>query len=434
MAGSLEGLKVISLGSAWAGPYCGRMFSELGAQVFRIQDFLQARERTAAVTPPETAEAFKKDQLRRGVPEELITKEGIVYPAYMENYTPQNLGVGINIGSEKGKELFKDLVKISDIVIDGFSPTVMIRLGLDYSVLKEIKPDIIMISIPALGMTGPDMEMRAFGNGIEQSAGLPSITGYTGGPPHRSANYIADAMSAVFAATAILAAVNYRRKTGKGQYIDLAQAEVVTSMMGEAAMDYSMNKRVARPTGNRHPHYAPHGCYRCKGDDKWVAIAVTSEEEWQSFCAAIGDPEWSRDGKFSDVLGRQKNQDELDKLIEDWTIGHDHYAVQGILQKAGVAAGAVVSLEESILFDPQIKDRETYQYLRYAPGRSWPQGRVDPVFRVPWKMPGTPTSLTRPAPYSGEHNDYVFGELLGMSKEDMDKLAGEDVIGTVLPA
>jgi benzylsuccinate CoA-transferase BbsF subunit len=275
--------------------------------------------------------------------------------------------------------------------------------------------------------------MRGYGMATEQVGGLPSITGYLGAPPHRAAGYTADGISAVYAASAVLAALNYRRQTGKGQFIDLAQAETVTCTMGEAVMDYSMNKRVTKPMGNRHPSYTPYGCYRCQGDDMWVTIAVTSDEEWHSFCAAIGNSGWTEDDKFSDMLGRWKNQDELDKLIEGWTIQHDHYAVQEILQNAGVAAGAVVSLEEQILYDPQIKDRETYQYIKYPPDRNWAQGRLDPVFRVPWVMSKTPTSLTKPAPYAGRDNQYVFGQILGMSKEEIAKLTEEGILGSNPP-
>lgn len=431
MAGCLDGIRVISMGSAWAGPYCGRMLSELGAEVIRVGAFTRTGQRAARYTAPaEAVEAWRQYQLSLEVPEAQIPDTERPVPAYAENYTVNNYGVAIDLNAAKGKELFKELVKASDVVLSGFSPRVMTNLGLDYPVLREVKPDIIMIAIPALGMTGPDMDMRGFGTAIEQTGGLPSITGYPGGPPHRAAGYIDDGTAAVYTAAAILAALNYRRQTGKGQFIDLSQAETITCMMGEAVMDYSMNKRVAKPAGNRHPSYAPYGCYRCKGHDMWVTIAVTSDDEWCSFCDAIGNPQWTRDDKFSDALSRWKNQGELDKHVEEWTMKYDHYAIQEILQSAGIAAGAVVSIEEQILYDPHIKDRGTYQYIQYPPSNNWPNGRVDPVFRVPWIMPRTPTRLTRPAPYTGRDNEYVFGQVVGLSREEMAKLTEEGILGS----
>lgn len=429
----LEGIRVISMGSAWAGPYIGRVLAEMGAEVFRVA--FPASLRSAGggpmergMRPPEILEAWKKKQIARGMSEEAAERAILEGPGYVGNYQPNSLGVGIDLRSEAGRAVYRKLVRVTDIIIDGWSPRVMADLGLGYTAVKEIKPDIIYASLPALGMSGPERDVRMFGTGCEWISGLTSTRGYPGGEPHRAANYIVDGISAAHILAVILAALNYRADTGKGQHIDISQAECATCTMGEAIMDYAMNKRIAQPAGNTHPYYAPHGCYRCKGDDMWVTIAVTSEEEWRCFCDVIGKPDWTTDAKFADSLSRWQNQEELNKLIEEWTIQHDHYAVQEMLQAAGVAAAAVVNMEEHILFDLQVKDRGIYQWITYH------DGVADPIFRAPWVLPKTPTILNRRPPSTGEHNEYVFREILGMSEEGIARLVEEKAIGTGPPS
>jgi len=424
--GILDGIRAISLGSAWAGPYVGRVLAELGAEVFRVE-FPGAEMARALRRDPEIMEAFGKKLLEKGMSPEDIEKVARPDPGYVGNYHPNNYNVGLDLRNEKAKEIYKQLAKITDIVIDGFSPRVMVDFGLGYSALKELKADIIYVSIPGLGMTGPEKDVRMWGTGCEFLGGLTSIRGYRDGPPHRAAGFIVDGISSPHILTAILAALNYREETGKGQQIDIAQAECGTSIMAEAIMDYSINRRITKPTGNLHPCYAPHNAYRCRGDDAWVTIAVTSEEEWQCFCDAIGSPQWTEDPKFGDMLSRWKNQEELDRLVEQWTIEHDHYAVQEILQQAGVAAAAVVNLEEHIMYDPQVKDRDIYHWLPFH------DGVADPVFRVPWVLPKNPTSLNWCGPHTGQHNDHLLRETLGMSEEEVARLAEEKVIGVTPP-
>jgi benzylsuccinate CoA-transferase BbsF subunit len=422
--GALEGIKAISMGSVWAGPYVGRVLAELGAEVYRIVLF------GGPVFPPqkpEVVEAWIQSLVERGMSRENAEIAAKPDPAYAANYNCNTLGVGIDLRNERGKELYKELVKHTDIIIDGWSPRVMSSLGLDYAELVKIKPDIIYVSIPALGMTGPEKDVRMWGTGCEALSGMDSVRGYPGDQPYPSTQHIPDPIAAIHILTAILAALNYRAETGKGQHIDVSQTECATAILGEAIMDYSMNRRIATPQGNRHAYHAPHGCYRCKGDDMWVTIAVTNEEEWECFCTAIGNPDWTKETKFEDMVSRWRNQGELDKLVELWTSQHDHYAVQQILQQFGVAAAAVVTMEEHITRDPQIKDRDIYQRITYH------DNFADPIFRVPWVLPRSPTKLNQCSPYVGQHNDYVFGSVLGISQEEIDKLTDERIIGKSPP-
>lgn len=220
---------------------------------------------------------------------------------------------------------------------------------------------------------------------------------------------------------AVLAAIYHRSQTGVGQYIDHSMAEGSTSMLAEAVMGYTMNGRVQGPMGNRDDIMAPHGCYRCKGEDKWVAVAVSSQEEWLALCNAIGKPEWMRRQEFSDELSRWKNQEELDKLLAEWTINHDHYEVMERLQKAGVMAGACLDVKE-LASDPQLKERGYLVEMDRAE-----TGKLRLV-SLPCRLSDCPKGNYQSPPLIGEHNDYVFGELLGLSKEEIKQLKEEKVI------
>jgi benzylsuccinate CoA-transferase BbsF subunit len=423
--GLFSGIKAISMGSAWAGPYVGRVLSEFGAEVFRISSPGRA---PAPTRSPEEEEILKKKLRAEGMSEIDIEKALRPRVSYPANFQAGNYGIGLNVSSAKGKEIYKRLVSLTDIVIDGWSPRVMADFGLGYLDLKAIKPDIIYVSMPAMGMTGSEKDMRGWGTAIEYVSGLTSTRGYLNGGPHRAANFILDGISSAHILTAIMAALNYRARTGKGQHIDISQAECGTSIMGKAIMDYSMNRRVAQPMGNYHSVYAPHNCYRCRGDDRWVTIAVTSESEWQSLCHAMGNPEWTKNPKYTDMESRRQNQEELDQLIEGWTSQYDSHQVQEILQKIDVPAAAVVTHEELIMNDPQVENRHVYQWLTYH------DGVADPVFRVPWVLPKNPTSLNWCAPNTGQHNDYLLRDILGMSEEEVVKLVEEKVIGVGPPA
>jgi crotonobetainyl-CoA:carnitine CoA-transferase CaiB-like acyl-CoA transferase len=256
-------------------------------------------------------------------------------------------------------------------------------------------------------------------------AGIAQLTGYPDGLPQITGWALTDPLAGVNGMIAVMFALLHRQTTGKGQYIDLSQTEAITCMIGDVIVDYSMNKRVQPRRGNRHPFMAPHGCYRCKGDDLWVGIAVASDKEWKRFCKAIGDPPWTGEERFADSLSRWQNQDDLDKLIEEWTVQHDHYEVMNTLQKAGVAAGVVPTPAE-VLSDPHLKERGTFQTVDRAIVGPHPY----PIPSAPMKFSKSPVTIRRPAPTLGEHNEYVLGELLGMSKEEIQSLVDDQIIGT----
>lgn len=405
----LEGIRVIDLTMFWAGPYATSLLANLGAEVIKIEAIQHLDGWRGSAAPVDEGKPWECSPLWNAV-------------------NTDKLGITLDLTQPKGVEIFKRLVKIEDIVAENYTPRVMVNFGLDYPVLKEINPKIIMISMSAYGSTGPWKDFPGFGAPIEQMSGIPQLTGYPDGPPTMTSLNISDPSAGMNGMAAILMALLFRQMTGKGQYIDLSQIEALTGFIGDAIVDYSMNGRLQPRRGNRHPSMAPHGYYRCQGDDLWVGIAVSSDEEWKRFGRAIGAPAWTKEDRFADSLSRRKNQDELDKLVEGWTMEHSHYEVMTILQQAGVAAGAALTPAE-LLTDPHLKEQGIFQTVE----RDIVGAHPYPIPSAPIKLSKSPVTIRRPAPLLGEHNDYVFGELLGMPKEEIQRLADDQIIGTAPP-
>ena len=281
-----------------------------------------------------------------------------------------------------------------------------------------------MMSMPALGRTGPEKDFVAFGQTLDCMSGMAFRTGYEGEEPMlQSGIAYGDPLSGMNAAFACLAALHHRRKSGEGIHIELSQLEGLIAFNADAIMDYSMNSRIQERMGNRHPTKAPHGCYPCNGEDEWVTIAIPSDAAWERFCEAVGQSSWAEDSRFSDMLSRFQNQKELDGLIEEWTIKHDHYEIMHILQKADVPAGPVLDAKE-LLEDPHLNERGFFETVTH------PEAGSHPYIGMYAKLSKTPGHIRKPAPCIGEDNQYVFGELLGLSKEEMDQLVKEGIIGT----
>lgn len=398
--GILDGIRVLDFTAHVAGPQATILLAYMGAEVIKVEsrlypDVLRSTAATAGIGTEKTAMGM------------------------FNSMNAGKMGITLNLTHPKGLEIAKKLVKISDVVVDNFRAGIMDKLGLGYKVLKEIKPDIIMLSASSHGATGPESRYSGFAVTMGPLSGLSHITGYPGGPPTILRNSV-DSRIGNAAAFAILVALYYRQRTGKGQFIDLSGREALTSGMGEVIMEYTMNQRVRSREGNRDVIMAPHNCYRCKGEDKWVSIAIGNQEEWEAFVEAIGNPSWSKEERFSDQVSRWENQDELDRLVEEWTVTHTHYEVMEILQRAGVAA--VPSFSNQDLFhDPHCQHRG---YLVLA---EHPIAGELYVLAPPWKFSTTPAKVTRPAPLLGEHNHYVFKKLLGMTDQEVSELTRQGI-------
>jgi len=255
-------------------------------------------------------------------------------------------------------------------------------------------------------------------------SGLAMLGGYPGEGPMQAGNTYPDPTAGCHIAGCVLAALLYRQRTGKGQFLDVAQVEPALGFVGPFLIDYIVNGRTAERTGNRHPYHAPHGCYPCLGEDNWVTIAVTSDAEWEALCNTIGRPELIRDERFNDAVSRWQNQDELDPLIMEWTIPREQYEIMDILQKAGIAATPVLKVEQ-VHDNPQLKARGYYETVTH------PDAGTHLYRNVGYRMSKTPGHILRPPPCLGEHNEYVLGTVLGMSREDIRTLGKEQIIGTI---
>jgi len=399
---ALEGVRIADFCWLWAGAYATGLLAFLGAEVIKIESM--ARVDPSRMMTLTIGQAF----------------EGVEHSPVFNSINLNKLSIKLNLKHPKAVELAKKIIQISDVVSQNMRPGAMDSMGLGYPVLQEIKPDIIMLSSSAFGSEGPLRRYGGYAPSFAAYSGLTHLTGYSDAPPNPMTGST-DLMSATTSAFAILAALNHRQHTGQGQHIDLSSVESLAVFTGNALMDYTMNGRVQSRKGNRDEIMAPHNCYRCRGDDKWVSIAVSTEEEWQALCQVMGNPKWTQDEKFADAYSRWKNQDELDRLLTEWTVNYTHYQVTEKLQEAGVAAMPSFSNQE-IFSDPHFKERKLAVEVEH------PSMGKQVVLGPPWRLSETPAKVIKASPIIGEHNEYVFGELLGMPSNEIEQLVEEQVI------
>lgn len=397
----LEGYRIVDFGWVWAGAVLGHILADYGAETIKVES------------------KRRLDGLRLGRVFEVGTALEI-NPTF-HNLNRNKLSITVDMQQPKGVELLKSLVSKSDVVVENFTPDILKKRGLDYESLVEVKPDIIMISLRAAGDYGPLAHIVTYAPVISALSGIDSMVGYADERPLGFRHAYADPTASLFGAFAVLGALRYRERTGKGQYIDLSQWEATTTLIGEAIMDYTMNKRVYGPQGNRHPSMAPYGNYPCKEKDTWVSIAVKTEKEWEGLCRAMGNQPWTKDPRFADKFKRLKNATHLDQYIAKWTSTQTDYEAAKILQKNGVAATPLLTTE-GIFVDPHFNERHTFVHIDH------PVVGAEVIYNLPWKLSGCPPKPFRHAPILGEHNKYVFGEILGLSDEEIAKLMDEKVI------
>lgn len=396
----IKGVRTIILGAFWAAPWAGAVLSDMGADVLRLESRTKlCGYRTmgypfAGNTPSVNRSAFN------------------FYNRGLKSFT-------LDLNQIKAREIFKQLIKITDIVISNFPPRVLPKWGLDYAGLKEIKSDIIFVSLTGFGTTGPDKDYLSFASVAMSLGGFTASFGYPDAAPAIQGTHIADPLGGMYGTICALSALYHRMKTGEGQFIDFSNSEAMAAVIPEIMIEYSMNNRIRPRMGNRDDIMAPHGVYKSKGEDKWVAIAISTDEEWKAFCRIMGNPKWCNEKKFSDQYSRWQNQDELNELINKWTQNLTHYEVMQKLQDAKIAAGPSFNVEE-LINDRHIKKRKVFIEQNHR------EAGMTIVFRSPWAA--AKTSKNNPSPCLGEHNEYVFNHLLGISREDIEKLINEKVI------
>ncbi len=388
----LDGIRVIDLTRVWSGPLAARILSDFGAHVIKVLDPRVPLDRTYGTN----------NKLNRN-------KDGLA----------------IRLDEPEGRDAFLELVSISDIVIESFRPHVMRNFGLDYEALANVKPDLIMCALSGYGSEGESAEFPAYGTSVESITGLPSLMGYLGETPMTSGIAYPDPVTALNAVASIMTALNHRDITGEGQYIDLALAEGPVCQIGEYIAASEKNGFQPERSGNTHHEWSPHGIYRTSGDDRWIAIAITSESEWSALCQIMDSPQLAVDDRFSSATARKKNENILNDLISKWTIDKINTVLMHDLQKKGIAAGAVLNSKD-LLSDAHLNERNFFVELdesevgsKIYPGQALNMRGID---KTSWSASSR----------LGEHNEVILGDLLGLATNRLSHLKDKGIIGSYL--
>ncbi|MCX5908723.1 MAG: CoA transferase [Deltaproteobacteria bacterium] len=393
--GILSGLRVLDFTWVLAGPFATRILADFGAEVIKVQS-------------PKTAQGVESN-----------------LTGYFNTWNRNKRSITLDMGHGEAKEIVLRLTRISDVVIENFSPRVMSNWGLSYENLKKVKPDLIMASISGMGQTGPWRDFVALAPTIHALSGLTYLTSFLPDSPIGVGFAHADFIAGLYAAFGVLAALEHRDRTGQGQFIDLSEYETMCSLLGPTFLDSGLHHKEILPQGN-HPEYlqaAPYGCYPCSGKDKWCVIAVFSEAEWHALCKVLGHPSWIQEERFATLVQRKKHVGELDQRIRQWTTQHTREEVVTLFQEAGIPAGAVQDADD-LAKDPQLKAREFFIPLEHPTlgptiaDRS-PIRFKDNMARISWKA----------APLLGEDNQYVFRELLGFGEDELSEYIKKGIIG-----
>ena len=403
----LSGVRIIEPGQVWALPYAISPLAAYGAEVIKVE---------SAVRPDSSRGSPQPDSQVGDQP----WNNGGMYHEANRN----KLGISLDLNTDRGKELFKELVSVSDVVAQNFPPRVMRNFGLDYPELRKIKPDIIVLDSTAYGSSGPWENYIGYGSSLQAVTGLTYLTGYEDSGPVQGGILFNDTLGALNATYAILLALAHRERTGEGQWIDLSQYEAGVAHLGEAFMEYEMNGVAPTRRGNSHPDHAPYGLYPCAGDDGWVSITVTSDAEWANFVRAVGEA-WASNRDWETAESRLSQRKSLDEAIGRWTSDKDKHEVMHLLQSSGVACGAVYNTRD-IATDAHHADRGFFEISQH-PEPVGPRPHSAPLFG----LTGVDRPPDRLAPRFGEANRKVFQELLGRTDQEYDELMDQQVISDV---
>jgi benzylsuccinate CoA-transferase BbsF subunit len=409
MPQALAGVRICDFCGQLAGAGATRWLAAFGAEVIRIEDPVRQG----------------RWDILRGIGPFIDERRGIEFGGGYNNHNVEKLGITINLRTERGKELLAEIVRQSDCVTENFAAGVLERLGFDYEQLKALRPDIIYVSNCGFGQVGPYAAFKTWGPIVQAVSGLTFASGLPGQPPAGWGYSYMDHTGGYYMAMAILLALIHRKRTGEGQWVDLACTESALTLHGPALLDWSVNGRPTRREGEPHsnrnawPPMAPHGIYPCAGEDAWVAIACRDEADWRRLAAAIDAP-WTDDMTFATVEGRLASQDALDAHVSAWTSALDKFDVQRLLREAGVPCSAVQTPGERVDHDPDTEG--LWPTVTHA---AMGEVRVD---GLPARFSGTPWTMSRGAPCLGEHNEAVFGRLLGLSPAEVAGLQAEGVI------
>jgi crotonobetainyl-CoA:carnitine CoA-transferase CaiB-like acyl-CoA transferase len=400
-AQALDDLKIIDLGWIFAGPFVSRFLADYGATVVKV-------ESNTRVDPLRTMSPYAGGKI------------GVNRGTYFLWHNPNKYSISIDFNHAKGLELFKRLVRWADVLVENFTPGTLEKLGLGYEELKKVNPSLILIRLSAVGQKGPYAHMRGLGQMLKGLTGLAN-TGMPGDIPTPNPVAHTDFISGFYFSCAVLAALDYLRRNGKGQCIDGSQVESAAMFYTTAILDYVANQRIQSLQGNWVHHASPHNVYRCLGEERWCVICVQDEEQWKRFCEVMGNPNWAANSNFSTLAGRKENEEELDRHIEKWTVNYPPEEIMEKLQGAGIAAGVVKNSQE-LFQDPQLIHREHFWYAKH------PEAGTTCGSKPSYKLTETPVQIKMAAPCLGEHTEFVCCELLGMEDDEFVQLLTEGVL------
>jgi crotonobetainyl-CoA:carnitine CoA-transferase CaiB-like acyl-CoA transferase len=393
----LEGIRVIDSSYVFAGPYATAILGDLGAEVIKIEgparpDFTRGGAFSGLLPDNEAS----SDPWNR-----------------TSTYNLANRGkksLVVDLSKPEGREVLVDLIKVSDVIVENFTPRVMRGWGLDYPNMKKINPGIVMVSNTGYGRGGPYSNYPAQATTQEATHGLAAITGYRGREPSKAGQSYVDFLAAWMCVSAALLGLRHRRRFGNGLWADIGMYQLGCYNVSEYVLDWLANDKPGVRIGNRHRQFAPQGCYRCAGDDAWCVLTVRDEEEWRALCETVGRPEFVSDPRFATVQARQANHDALDEIIGAWMAKLDKYEAMHRLQGVGVPAGAVLDGRD-LHFDPQLQARGLLETVHYPAEREMGERRM--IIGRPWKFGAMQVAVKGPAPTFGQHNRAVLQGILG---------------------
>ncbi len=398
----LRGVRVADFGQIIAIPYTAQMLAWLGAEVILIET---EQRLTTRIWPP-FAEA----------------EPGVNRSGGFNMVNSSKMSCTLNLREPEGVELAKQIISVSDVVLENYSSGTMERMGLGYKDVRAVRPDVVYLSLGAFGRTGPMKDLVGFHSVINLFSGLASVTGHRGSHPRIMGGLFPDAFSGCYCVLALLEALHHRAKTGEGQYIEVAMTEALATLLPEAVMEYTLDGTEPERVGNRHQDKAPHNVFRCQGEENWVAISVENDAQFQALAQAAGCPGWADDPRFATADARLRHQDELEPLVQQWTLGSQVQDVVERLQGVGVPAGPVLDSAQ-VLSDPHMVERGFVQSPDHAEVGPRPMGAFA------WGVDGGRPGVARSAPLFGEHNRQVMQDLLQVPDHEFERLIESGVIG-----
>jgi benzylsuccinate CoA-transferase BbsF subunit len=396
-------LKIIAFSTAIVGPLTLKFFADYGATVIRV-------ETSTRPCATRTSSPFKDG------------KAGLNRSGYFNHFSANMMSISLNMSHPLALGLAKELIAQADVVMENFTPRIMDRWGLGYEDLKKIKPDIIMVRQNGFGSDGPYKNLAAFGMTLAAIAGIPNFIGWPDrGPLPVGVGAYTDSISPRFASAALIAALDYRDRTGKGQLIDLAQFETALCFVLPGLLDAAVNNREPVRNGNAVAYAAPHNVYPCKGKDRWCTIAVLNDTQWVRLCEAMDKPAWVREARFGTLFARKEHETELDELIKEWTANHTSEEVMARLQGVGVPAGVVENAAD-LYEDPQLRHRRLFWPIEHSEMGSFTH------LGASFELSKTPAQPDKPSPCLGEHTEYVLTKILGKTDEEFMELLQAGVL------